>query len=117
MELALVLDSSNSISHERLRVMKTFCQHVVSTLTIGPDQTRVAVTLFGQKIYNDSFGLDNFTTEAEVNEAIGRIEHRGGWYTGTYEGLIHLRETQMSAQVVRPDVPKVAVVLTDGNSQ
>ncbi|GFR95537.1 collagen alpha-1(XII) chain [Elysia marginata] len=117
MELGLVLDASQSISFKNFRLIKKFCQHLVSSFEIDPDKTRVAVTLFAHEVYNESFGLNNFTTKEKLVEAIGKIKHRRGKYTKTFKGLRYLRKTQMSAQVVRSDVPKIAVVLTDGNSQ
>ncbi|GFR60425.1 collagen alpha-1(XII) chain [Elysia marginata] len=116
MELVLVVDSSRSVSDKEFRAMKDFCENLVSRFDISPSKTRVALTLFGHKAFNESFGLDTFTTEAEVVAAIKEVQHVESWGTKTNLGIEHARETQLSKETIRAGVPRVVVVLTDGNS-
>ncbi|GFS00684.1 collagen alpha-1(XII) chain [Elysia marginata] len=63
------------------------------------------------------FGLNNFTTEAEVVEAIENINRAVVWDTNSYNDLVDLRMKQMTTEIFRPNVPHIAVVLTDGKAQ
>ncbi|GFS18644.1 collagen alpha-1(XX) chain, partial [Elysia marginata] len=117
MELGILMDSSFSFSERKFQAVKKFCKHLVSSFKVGPQKTRIALTLYGPKVYSESFGLDEFTTNKEVVDAIGKLKKRGSWDSKTYVGLYHLRDTQMNADIVRPNVPKIAVVLTYGKAE
>ncbi|KAK3787228.1 hypothetical protein RRG08_055951 [Elysia crispata] len=116
-ELGIVLDSSSSIWPPDFERAKEFLEDLVGAFDIGPDKTRVALILFGDGIYTEeAFNLTTYISETDIKAAIGNIEHKGGAYTSTGQGIDFMRE-QLASQVVRPGHQKVAVVITDGNSQ
>jgi hypothetical protein len=76
----------------------------------------VSAIKFGRGIYvDDSFHLNTYKTKEEVLNHVTHMKHEYGGYTSTGEGIDYMRTEQMSK--ARSWVPKVAIVLTDGNSQ
>jgi len=119
-ELGIVLDSSRSILKDDYETGIKFLQHFLGEFDIGrgENQVRVSIIPFGDDIYKqDSFNLDSFKTKQEVIDAVGRLPHRNGGYTSTGEGIEYMATNQLDKAHTREGVPRVGVVLTDGNSQ
>ncbi|RUS78138.1 hypothetical protein EGW08_014111 [Elysia chlorotica] len=117
-ELGIVLDSSKSIwLFDFLHAIK-FLQDLVSYFDIGPTKTRVALISFGDGVHIDqAFNLTTYKSGKEIKAAIGDVEHQIGLYTSTWEAIDFMRDHQLDVTHVRPGLKKVAVVVTDGNSQ
>ncbi|XP_067673461.1 collagen alpha-1(XXI) chain-like isoform X2 [Haliotis asinina] len=112
-DVVFVLDSSASISAEDFHKQIEFTSDVVDLFDIGPQKTRVGVILFSTKEY-PVFGLTRFTDKPAMERAIeGIIQRVGG--TQTQTALQYIREHEFKEHV-RPGVPQIAIVLTDGQS-
>lgn len=68
------------------------------------------------KTTKTAFNLDTYDNKADVLKAASNIVYKKATSTDTNEGIKYMREKQMSNGQVRPNVAKVAVVFTDGNS-
>ncbi|KAL8562554.1 hypothetical protein ACOMHN_045819 [Nucella lapillus] len=116
LELGLIIDASVSIKvpdyHEGLTFLISFLRDYI----IGPgkNEVRVAAVSYALGVYvDDSFNLN--TDREDVMDRVCGMPFRRGGRTDTGLALKYMREKQM--QNTRPGVPKVVVVLTDGNSQ
>lgn len=77
---------------------------------------RVAAVTFGQGVYKEnSFNLNTYQDKESVLEAVRKMPHRAGSTTDTFDAIKYMREKQMV--VTRPGVPKVCIVVTDGESR
>ncbi|CAH1788337.1 unnamed protein product [Owenia fusiformis] len=114
-DLVFVVDSSGSIPEEDFQKVLDFLKYVVVELDVGISKTRIGViTFFTNAIIR--FHLNEYNNRADVYGAIDRIPYTGG-ATNTPEALQLMRLSMFTSQNGdRPDVPNVALVLTDGNS-
>lgn len=115
MDIAFILDSSGSITHDEYIEVKSFAKRVMKTFDIGPRKTHPAIM-----IYND---------EARIAHRFGEIlSHED--FDMKLDALPHLRgKTRIDLALskaarelfswaggmrVQSDVQKVAIVITDG---
>jgi len=114
-DLVFILDSSGSIAQPDFINMTKTVINIVSSLTIGPNNTRVAVIVFD----TDARLVFNFNAHTNINsltQAITNIEYTAG-STNTHLALQLLRENVLSEVLgARPNfqTTKVAIVITDG---
>ncbi|CAI9719089.1 transmembrane cell adhesion receptor mua-3-like [Octopus vulgaris] len=114
-DIMFVLDDSGSISKKDFLVMKTFVKKLVSTFPISSNAVQVGIITFSTNVKNQ-FNLNKFRNILDLNTAIDRIAHIGGW-THTYAALNYLKDSSFTAMSGdRKDVLNIAVVITDGNS-
>ena len=117
LDVVFVLDSSGSIGRQNFESMKETVINIVSSLTIGPQKTRVAVVRFSSQAVL-LFNLNTHTTKETLSEAIRDINYSGGG-TNTAAALQLLRTSVFSELLgVRSDIEatKIAIVITDGRS-
>jgi len=88
---------------------------IVSGLEIGPDEGQVAVIRFGNTA-SLMFGLTAHDNQADLLTAINNIRYTGGG-TNTAEALnLLLSDGFIGARPEVEGVPRVAIVVTDGQS-
>lgn len=99
--------------------VKTFILNVLSVLDVGTDATRVGLLQYGSVVQSE-FSLNAYDRRADVERAVRGMTHLA---SGTMTGLA-LRYTTEEAfseeQGARPkalQVPRVAMVVTDGRPQ
>ncbi|KAK7474350.1 hypothetical protein BaRGS_00034398 [Batillaria attramentaria] len=79
-------------------------------------QVRVSLVTYGEVVYTqDAFNFGDYTNKGQLLKAITEIPYRSGLRTNTSGGIWYMLREQMPQ--ARPDVRRVAIVLTDGNSQ
>ncbi|KAF4102644.1 hypothetical protein G5714_015527 [Onychostoma macrolepis] len=119
LDLVFVIDSSRSVRPEDYKRVKTFIKDLLLFLNVGHNQTRVGLVQFGSVVQNEFF-LNSYFEKQLMLSAVERMEHLA---SGTMTGLAlqFTREEAFSpAHGVRPvhmQVPRVAVVVTDGRPQ
>lgn len=112
MELVFVIDSSESVGPENFEIVKDFVTALVERVTVGRNSTRVGLVLYSAEVQIE-FGLNRYATQEEVKQAIRKMQYMGeGTYTAT---AIH-NATQKAFFGARTGVRKVAIVLTDGQT-
>ncbi|XP_072136698.1 matrilin-3-like [Mobula birostris] len=118
-DLVFIIDSSRSVRPQEFEKVKVFLIHMVDTLDIGPDQTRVAVINYASTVKME-FTLNTYTNKRDIKRAISQIEPLS---TGTMTGLA-IEDAMQKAFVdiagARPKdlgVSRVAVIVTDGRPQ
>uniref|UniRef100_A0A673JC47 Collagen alpha-1(XXVIII) chain n=1 Tax=Sinocyclocheilus rhinocerous TaxID=307959 RepID=A0A673JC47_9TELE len=112
MELVFVIDSSESVGPENFEIIKDFVAALVDRLTIGRNATRVGLVLYSLEVQLE-FNLARYMTKQDVKQAIRRVHYIG---EGTYTGSAIRKATQEAFYSARTGVRKVAIVITDGQT-
>ncbi|XP_069841223.1 collagen alpha-1(XXVIII) chain [Dendropsophus ebraccatus] len=112
MELVFVIDSSESVGPENFEIIKDFVTALVERVTVGRNATRIGLVLYSLEVKLE-FGLNRFTTQQDVKQAIRKMMYMG---EGTYTGTAIRKATQEGFYGARNGVRKVAIVLTDGQT-
>ncbi|KAF2985667.1 hypothetical protein EK904_012202 [Melospiza melodia maxima] len=112
MELVFVIDSSESVGPENFEIIKDFVTALVDRVTVGRNATRVGLVLYSLEARLE-FGLNKYPTRQDVKRAIRKMQYMG---EGTYTGTAIRKATQEGFSGARAGVRKVAIVLTDGQT-
>ncbi len=124
LDLVFVLDSSGSVGERNFDLTKEFVASVVETFATGPDATQVGAIAFSG-FANISFELDTFEDREGVLRGIEQIAYfdipgNGQPSTYTADALVTLRAEVLTTSAGARDelfaIPRVAVVITDGQS-
>ena len=112
-----MVDGSSSVKYygeNNFQMMKDFMKNLTRSFNVSSGETRVGVIVYSTNS-TVAFKLDQFTTTEKVEEAIENIVYPGG---GTYTGkALNLAGNDLfNDAVVRSNVPKVLVLVTDGVS-
>lgn len=112
MELVFVIDSSESVGPENFEIIKDFVAALVDRVTVGRNATRIGLVLYSLEV-RVQFNLLRYTTRQDVKQAIRTIPYMG---EGTYTGTAIRKTTQEGFYSSRAGVSKVAIVITDGQT-
>lgn len=112
MELVFVIDSSESVGPESFEMIKDFVIRLLDRTTIGRNATRIGLVLYSHYVHL-VFNLARYTTKQEVKQAIRKMTYMG---EGTHTGTAIRKATQEAFFSARPGVTKVAIVITDGQT-
>ena len=122
-DLALLIDVSGSIksknpqneSYDNYELLKSFIKSLVDRLDVRPDQIRLAAVRFSNSAW-PMFYLNSYSSRHQINAAIDDMKYGGG-QTNT-SGAIRVMHQQIFDGRLgdRADVPNVALVITDGES-
>ncbi|XP_072263598.1 matrilin-3 [Pyxicephalus adspersus] len=119
MDLVFIIDSSRSVRPQEFEKVKTFLSDMIDTLDTGERATRVAVVNYASTVTIE-FYLKTFFNKAAMKNAISLINPLS---TGTMTGLAiqtALEEAFSEESGARPvslQIPKVAIIVTDGRPQ
>ncbi|KAJ8312474.1 hypothetical protein KUTeg_009847 [Tegillarca granosa] len=115
-DVAFVVDSSTSIYIEDFKLQITSIHDIVDLFEFGPGKAHFAAVSFSEKV-DFKFNFNSFSSKRDVLKAINNITYPGGNLTCTYHGLESMRKKLFHPfNGSRPEVPHVAVVFTDGNT-
>ncbi|XP_025100084.1 cartilage matrix protein-like [Pomacea canaliculata] len=116
-DIVFILDSSASVFSTDFTRMLHFTRDLVFNLNIDGGDARVGIITYSHTT-NVEFYLSQYQIETELLTAIDDITHSHGLMTNTGEALKTMREEMFTAvHGDRPEVPNVALLITDGNSQ
>ena len=114
-DLVFVLDYSGSVKAGNFTLVKKFTKDFLRDADIDGGSVRVGVIVYStdNKV---AFNLNNFSSKAQVFNAIDAIPFKGG-KTNTGSALETMRSEMFTVvNGDRPDVDNVAIVITDGES-
>ena len=117
LDLVFALDTSGSIGSDNFNNAKQSIENIVSSLQIGPNNTRVAVITYSTNV-RLLFNLNTHRDNESLIQAIRRIPYTGG-LTNTAEAIKVLRSGILSETLgVRPsnETTQIAIIMTDGRS-
>ncbi|XP_055277660.1 collagen alpha-1(XXVIII) chain [Moschus berezovskii] len=111
LELLFVIDSSESVGLNNFQIIKNF----VKTLTdrVAPDlaTTRIGIINYSHKVEEVAL-LTQFSSKDDLKRAVDNMQYLGeGTYTAT---ALHAANRMFEA--AKPGVKKVALVITDGQT-
>uniref|UniRef100_A0A8C7JVP1 Collagen alpha-1(XXVIII) chain n=1 Tax=Oncorhynchus kisutch TaxID=8019 RepID=A0A8C7JVP1_ONCKI len=112
MELVFVIDSSESVGPENFEIIKDFVTALVDRVTVGHNATRIGLVLYSLE-GKVEFNLTRHMTKQDVKRAIRNILYIG---EGTHTGTAIRKATQEAFYSSRKGVSKVAIVITDGQT-
>jgi hypothetical protein len=117
-DIALVIDSSGSISNQQWNLQIDFCLNITKKLTISPSDVNIALIQFGE-IVKEISPLTSTKISFQKSIENVRFHHMASW-TNTLgainQAVSSLRAVDASATFNRESIPKVIVLLTDGLS-
>lgn len=111
LELVFVIDSSESVGPENFDVVKDFVNGLIDGVSVSVEVTRVGVVLYSH-INVVVVSLAQLASRDDIKSAVRRMTYLG---EGTYTGSA-LRQANELFRAARPGVRKVAVVITDGQT-
>ncbi|KAH9518401.1 hypothetical protein Btru_016734 [Bulinus truncatus] len=115
-DILLILDSSTSIGRTNYAALANFAGNLTTNFHIGQDAIQFGAVLFSDSAHN-LFDFSSFQTSEQVQQALTHMPYLGG-STHTDLALDYARTTSFTARYgARPNVGRVAIVITDGNSQ
>ncbi|XP_034461875.1 collagen alpha-1(XXVIII) chain-like isoform X2 [Hippoglossus hippoglossus] len=112
MELVFVIDSSESVGPENFEIIKNFVSALVDRVTVGRNATRIGLVLYSLEA-KLMFNLARYVSKQDIKQAIGTIPYMG---EGTNTGTAIRKATQEAFYSSRAGVSKVAIVITDGQT-
>ncbi|XP_077053952.1 matrilin-4 isoform X3 [Siphateles boraxobius] len=115
-DLVFIIDGSRSVRPHEFETMRKFMIDIIHEMDIGLEATRVGVVQYSSQVQN-VFSLKAFSKTAQMVKAINEIIPLA---QGTMTGLAirYAMNVAFSAEEgARPNVPHVAVIVTDGRPQ
>ncbi|XP_026121781.1 matrilin-4 isoform X4 [Carassius auratus] len=115
-DLVFIIDGSRSVRPHEFETMRKFMIDIIHELDIGLEATRVGVVQYSSQVQN-VFSLKAFSKPEQMVKAINEIIPLA---QGTMTGLAirYAMNVAFSAEEgARPNVPHVAVIVTDGRPQ
>ena len=116
-DLFIVLDSSGSITEEKYEIAKEFVVDLVSGFTVGKNNVRVGLVIYGTTVHLQ-FDLDDSFDQTVVVDKIRNAPYLKTT-TATGDAIRLMVESFTEEKGVRPPdlaVPRIGIVLTDGES-
>lgn len=106
-----MIDSSESVGEINFNIIKDFVSAVIDRASVSPEVTHVGIVLYSH-INHVVTSLRERYTRDEVKAAVRKMAYIG---EGTYTGS-GIKEANEMFRLGRPGVRKVAVVITDGQT-
>ena len=114
-----IIDSSRSVRPLEFTKVKTFVSRIIDTLDIGAADTRVALVNYASTVKIE-FHLQNHSDTQSLKQAVARVTPLS---TGTMSGLAiqtameKAFAVEAGARGPSSNIPKVAIIVTDGRPQ
>ncbi|XP_045165576.2 uncharacterized protein LOC123529337 [Mercenaria mercenaria] len=114
-DLALVIDSSESVGAANWELLIDFVQSVIRNSDVDDGSTRIALEVYRHNVSME-FKFSNYGMSSSMIEHVKKIKYvRGSTNTGL--ALEEMREKIFVPKAGdRPNVPDIAVVILDGSS-
>ncbi|XP_063401873.1 collagen alpha-1(XII) chain-like isoform X2 [Mytilus trossulus] len=107
---------SGSVGLRNFKLMLNTVASIADNFYIGPYNTQIGVDVFSTSV-KTAIKLKDYNNRYYLERAIKKIKYKGGW-TNTHHGLNHVQYNSFSYRYGhRYNVPRIAIVLTDGQSQ
>ncbi|XP_078397378.1 matrilin-1-like [Cetorhinus maximus] len=119
MDLVFFIDGSKSLGAKNFQSMKQFVNNIVDGLEVAPNATRVGLVQYSTKVRTE-FPLRRYSTVNDVKAAVSRAKYIGrGPMTGIALRQIFKNSFKVAegARMLSENVPKIAIVFTDGREQ
>lgn len=117
LDLIFVLDSSGSVGSSNFQRVINFAVNLVRQLQIGPSNTQVGLIRFASSA-SALFHLNTYQNKSNLLQAISAVRFiSGGTDTAVaLNTLLSEFSTVYGARPLQDGIPRVAIVVTDGQS-
>ncbi|KAL8212551.1 UNVERIFIED_CONTAM: hypothetical protein K2H54_050547 [Gekko kuhli] len=116
-DVVFLVDGSSSIGRANFRMVQAFMEGLVVPFVNVVSENGVR---FGLVQYSDDpkieFTFSKYLNGTDVMKAIRELSYKGG-NTRTGAGLRYVADNFFGANQIRPSVPKICILITDGKSQ
>ena len=114
-DIVFLLDDSSSVGLANFYKMRQFVVDVAQEFIVGPDDIQIGVDTSGGQFRHEFF-LNNATDKIQLQKLVSSISYTGG-ETNIADAVQRMRlDSFTSSTGHRPDVPNIAIVMTDGKS-
>ncbi|EPY82884.1 hypothetical protein CB1_000613005 [Camelus ferus] len=111
LELLFVIDSSESVGPENFQIIKNFVKTLTDRVALDLTKARIGIINYSHKV-EEVAHLTQFSSKDDLKRAVDDMQYLGeGTYTAT---ALHAANRMFEA--ARPGVKKVALVITDGQT-
>ncbi|KAG8128134.1 hypothetical protein E2320_014986, partial [Naja naja] len=116
-DIVFLVDGSSSIGRGNFRMIRSFMEGLVVPFinVVGVNGVRYAAVQYSDDPRTE-FKFSDFLNGTEVIRAVQEIAFKGG-NTRTGAGLRYIVDNLFGANQLRPNVPKICILITDGKSQ
>uniref|UniRef100_A0A3P8ZT38 Collagen, type VI, alpha 3 n=1 Tax=Esox lucius TaxID=8010 RepID=A0A3P8ZT38_ESOLU len=116
-DIIFLIDGSDTTGSGGIAHIRDFILNIVQQLNVKPDQVRVAVVQYSDKV-NTEFSLNTYNDKTAVLNAIKRLRQHGGRSSDLAKAIEYVirNELKSSAGVRLADASQHLVVLTGGRS-
>ncbi|KAM6968128.1 collagen alpha-6(VI) chain [Aplochiton taeniatus] len=117
-DIVFMVDGSWSIGTKNFEQIRRFLFTLVDSFDVGPDRVRIGLVQYSTTPHTE-FLLNTFQNKQDILEYISTLPYKGG-ETKTGLGLDFLLTRhflESAGSRANQDVPQIAVVITDGQSQ
>ncbi|KAL1262547.1 hypothetical protein QQF64_005286, partial [Cirrhinus molitorella] len=111
-DIVFLVDSSGSIGESNFAKVREFLRAFVDRLNLRPDKVRVGLAQFSDQPYQE-FLLGDYLDKKDLYQKLNKLTYRKG-STKTGLALTFIRKNYFN--LARPNVPSIAIVITDGES-
>uniref|UniRef100_A0A8D3AVV2 Matrilin 3b n=1 Tax=Scophthalmus maximus TaxID=52904 RepID=A0A8D3AVV2_SCOMX len=118
-DLVFIIDSSRSVRPAEFEKAKEFLRHMVETLEIGSDATRVGLVNYASTVKIE-FLLKTYFDKSALKQALARVVPlASGTMTGVAikTAMEKAFTAEAGARASSTDIAKVAIIVTDGRPQ
>ncbi|KAL7986113.1 hypothetical protein Chor_011279, partial [Crotalus horridus] len=116
-DIVFLVDGSSSIGRGNFRMIRSFMEGLVVPFinVVDPNGVRYAAVQYSDDPRTE-FKFSDFLNGTEVIQAVQEIAFKGG-NTRTGAGLRYVADNLFGASQLRPSIPKICILITDGKSQ
>lgn len=115
-DIVFLLDESGSVGRDNYKKMLAFVNQIADDFSIGPHDVQIGLETFSSTTRHQ-FDMNKYADKTALKAAITKTPYHGG-NTHTGDALAYLSSHSFTkAAGMRDNVPHIAFVLTDGNSQ
>lgn len=113
--MAFLVDSSASVGPSDFQKLETFLKGAISRLDVGADKVHVGLMQYGS-YPSITFPLGMYSNRGDALKAVEKMNYMGG--SSDAAGAIQYMTDKLfgASSGARSNVPRIAIVLTDGNS-
>ncbi|KAI7805487.1 putative collagen alpha-6VI chain-like [Triplophysa rosa] len=117
-DIVFLVDGSASIGLENFQQIRVFLSSLVSIFEVAPDKVRLGLVQYSDTPRTE-FLLNTYQNKEDILNYIKNLRYKtGGTHTGQgLEFLLNHHFVPEAGSRTQNNVPQIAVVITDGNSQ
>ncbi|XP_073729648.1 collagen alpha-6(VI) chain isoform X2 [Misgurnus anguillicaudatus] len=117
-DIVFLVDGSGSIGLENFQQIREFLSSLVNHFEVSSDKVQIGLVQYSDKPHTEFF-LNTYRNKEEIINYITNLRYiKGGTNTGQgLEFLLRTHFIQEAGSRIQHEVPQIAIVITDGESQ